>query len=158
MGDVTGAAEFAAANADAAYKPSFLTGAYLLHLDADTELLREHLDKLAEVHAAVGNVVEDGLGAVALKFHVTNFHFQPHFRGDTAGLDHGVLLAGDGFHPLLHVGLLGLAVDLAKFVSSLDAFASHLAGHKRAFESDDAKVAAGGGLHYDHVANLHVLA
>ena len=69
-----GAAEFAAARTDAAYATGLLTGTDLLHLDAHAEHFGQHLDELAEIYALIGNVVEDGLVAIALVLYVTNLH------------------------------------------------------------------------------------
>ena len=103
----SGAAHLTAAGTYTAYASGFLTGSDLFHLNADAEYLCQHLDELAEIDALVGNVVEDGLVAVALIFHVAYLHVQSEVLGNLARLDHGVVLAGFGFLVLQHVGLLG---------------------------------------------------
>ncbi len=71
-----GAAEFASARTDATDASCFLAGAYLFHLDAYVEGVGKNLDELAEVHTLVGDVIEDGLVAVALIFHVAHLHVE----------------------------------------------------------------------------------
>ena len=88
-------------------------GAYLLHFYAYMEFFRKDLDELAEVHAAIGDVVEYGFGPVALELDVTYLHFQAQFGGYLAGAYHNLVLPGYGFLPFLYVEELGLAVDAA---------------------------------------------
>ena len=125
-------ASFAAADAQAADQAGFLPCPDLLHLHPDVELLGEILDQLTEVHAAVGDVVEDGLRAVALELHVPDLHLQAQ------------VLVG-----------LGLAVNLPedRFLR-VHAPAFHLPGHDRPLQRDDAEVMTRLGLHHDEVAGL----
>ena len=123
------------------------------------EFLGEVLDQLPEVHAFVGDVVEDGLGAVALEFHVADFHLEAQAGCQLAGPDHGLVLAGDGFLPALDVEDLGLAVDAAELVGvGVDAVAGQLLEHDGTFEGHDAHVVAGRRFHDDQVALLDDLA
>ena len=103
-------------------------------------------------------IVEDGLAAVALEFHVTYLHLETHLGGDAAGLDHGVLLAGYSLLPALDIALAGLAVNLLEFIGlGIDAFAFELPSYDRPLEGDYAEVVTCNGFHDDHVAYLHVL-
>ena len=118
------------------------------------EFLGEVLDQLPEVHALVGDVVEDGFRPVALEFHVADLHVETEAGRQLAGADHGLVLAGDGFLPALDVEDLGLAVDPAEFVSvGVDAVAGQLLEHDRSFERHDAQVVPVLGFH-DHEVSL----
>ena len=94
---------------DAAYSAGFLACADLPHLYTHLEGVGEHFDKLAEVDALVGYVVEYGFVAVALKFDVADFHVQLQLFGDFAGAYHLVLLAGARLFELFKIGGLCLA-------------------------------------------------
>ena len=156
--DIVGAAKFPSAHSQAAYETGLLTGAYLLHLYAYAELLGKYLDKLAEVNAAVGYIVEDGLCTVALELHVADFHLQPKLGRNLAGLDHGVVLAGYRFLPLLDIKGLGFAVYFLEFGSlRIYALAGHLAGHNGAVESNYPKVVAVGSLYNHQVTHAELL-
>ena len=123
------------------------------------EFFRKDLDELAEVHAAIGDVVEYGLGPVALELDVTYLHFQAQFGGYLAGAYHNLVLPGYGFLPFLYVEELGLAVDAAYVRTvGLHPLAFHLVAHSRSFEGDYAQVVAGGRLHYHHIPGLYGLA
>ena len=106
-------------------------------------------------NSAVGDVVEDGLRAVALELHVPDLHLQAQVRRQHAGADHRLLLPGDGILPTLDVVGLGLAVNLPedRFLR-VHAPAFHLPGHDRPLQRDDAEVMARLGLHHDEVAGL----
>ena len=137
------AAQFAAAGAQSADASSLLAGADLLHLDADVEPFGEDLDQFAEVHALVGDVVEDSLDLVALILHVADFHVQAHVGGDLPRGDHRLVLQRDGLLPLFDVVGFGLAVDLLVFaVVGVESRAAHLARHQVARERHDADVVA----------------
>ena len=135
------AAQFAAAGAQSADASGLLAGADLLHLDADVEPFGEDLDQFAEVHALVGDVVEDGFDLVALILHVADFHVQAHVGGDLPRGDHRLVLQRDGLLPLFDVVGFGLAVDLLVFaVVGVESRAAHLARHQVARERHDADV------------------
>ena len=137
------AAQFAAAGAQSADASGLLAGADLLHLDADVEPFGEDLDQFAEVHALVGDVVEDGLDLVALILHVADFHVQAHVGGDLPRGDHRLVLQRDGLLPLFDIVGFGLAVDLLVFaVVGVESRAAHLARHQVARERHDADVVA----------------
>ena len=110
------ATQRAAAGAEATDAARFLTRADLFHLDAHLESLGQHLDELAEVNAFVGDIVEDGLVAVALIFDVADFHIEVERRGDFAGANHCVVLAGFGLFEFFEVGGFGLAEHAAHLV------------------------------------------
>ena len=112
----------------------------------------QHLDELTEIHAAVGNVVEDCLEAVTLILHVAYLHLQTQVLGNLAGAYHGVMLAGLGLSILLHVNLTSLAVyafdlDVGAQVGLLHLELNQTAGH-----GDCAYVVAGIGFHSYNIA------
>ena len=69
-----GTAQFASAGTRSSNASCLLTCTNLLHLDAHMEGGSEVLDELSEVYTLVGDVVEDGLVAIALILHVANLH------------------------------------------------------------------------------------
>ena len=75
------------------------------------ECIGQYLDELAEVNAAIGNVVEDSLEAVTLILYIANLHLQTQVLGNLAGAYHGVMLACLGLSILLHIHLTCLAID-----------------------------------------------
>ena len=149
------ATQLAAAGSDAADASRFLPGADLFHFDADVKPLGEDLDQLAEVHALVGDVVEDRLDLVALVLHVADLHIESHFGGDLACGDHRFVLQSDGLLPAFDVVGLSLAVDfLVLAVVGGESRAAHLARHQIARERDDADVVAGRSFDRHDVAPL----
>ena len=76
------------------------------------------LDELAEVHALVGNIVEDGLVAVALVFHVADFHLQSQSLGYLPAFNHGGVLPTLGLAVFVHVDFLGNAIDALNVVGT----------------------------------------
>lgn len=150
-----GAAQLAAAGAEPADAARLLPCADLLHLDPYVEPLGEDLDQLAEVHALVGDIVEDGLDLVALVLHVADLHVQSHVGGDLPRGDHRLVFEGDGLLPAFDVVGLGLAVDLPELaVVGVEARAAHLPRDQVARERDDADVVAGRSLHGHDVASF----
>ncbi len=153
-----GAAQGPAAYAQAADEPRLLAGADLLHLYPDVELFRKVLDELAEVHAFVCNVVEDGLGAVSLELHVADLHLEAEAGRQLARAYHCAVFARYGLLPVLHIQSLGLAVDFLELVGlGIDAAPCHLAQHHGAAEGHYAQVVAVGRLHNHQVARLELL-
>ena len=150
------AAQRTAARAYAAYASGFLTGAYLLHLYAHLERFGKYLDKLPEIDAFVGYVVEYGFVSVALVFHVADFHVQLQAFGDFPRADHGVVLAGLGLVVFLYVGVFGFP----EYPSGLGAFLGACAGflhaqlNERTGERHHADVVPGLGFHRHHVADF----
>ena len=130
----------------------------MLHLYPDPELFGENLDELPEVHPSVRDVVEYGLGAVSLEFHVADFHLKPQFCGYLPGAYHSLLLAGYGYLPVLYVEGSGLAVYLPEFGRrGIHALAGHLAHHDRPLEGYDSEVVAVLGLDYHHIPGAYAL-
>ena len=141
-----GAAQFTSAGADTADASGFLAGTDLFHLDADAEGFGQHLDELTEVDAGIGNVIKDGFVAVALIFHVADFHIQIEFLGYLAGTYHGVLFQRFGFLVLLDVSGACLAVDALDFCAGFEAGLAHLQRHELAREGNHADVVTGRGF------------
>ena len=133
IGHPARAAQLTAAGTQTANASGLLTGTDLLHLDTHPEDLGQHLDELAEVDPFVGDVVEDGLVAIALILDVADFHVEVQVLGNLAGPDHGVVLLGLGLFELLEVVGLGLAVDpLELGIVDLDVVLLHLQQHQPA--------------------------
>ena len=158
VGDEPCAAELPSADSDPSDQAGFLPRADLLHLYPDTELFSIDLDELAEVHPAVSDVVEDGFGTVSLKLHITDFHVQPEFCGNSSRLDHSVILPGDGLLPLLDVGRLCPAVNpLDLPVVKADALDLHLPADNRSLEGHDTQILTAGRFHNHQVAGTDTL-
>ena len=156
---IVGAAKLSSAYADAAYQTSLLTSADLLHLHPDVELFRKILDKLAEVHTAIGNIIEYSLCAVSLELNIADLHFQAKVCGQYSGADHCLLLSGYCVLPALDIKRTGFAVDLFELCGlRVYAPAFHLTPHDWAFQSYNSKVMAGGSFHYNQVPHLDALA
>ena len=112
------------------------------------------LDELSEVHALVGNVVEDGLVSVTLVFDVADFHLQTEVFGYLSALDHGAVLAAFGLVVLVHVCLFGQPVDALDVVFRLEVCLFDLQLDEPSRERDDADVVSGIGFHGHDVAFL----
>ena len=137
-----GAAQLAPTGAEASDAACLLAHANLFHLDAHVEEFGQHLDELAEVDTPLGNIIEDGLVAVALILHVADFHLQPQVLGGLAATYHGAVLAGFGFLVLLDVDRPGYAIDALDFLARLHVGLLHLQRHEAARHGDDADVVA----------------
>ena len=120
------------------------------------EGLSKHLDELAEVHTPVGNVVENGLAAIALILHVANLHLETEVEGNLARLNHRLMLAALGLGILLHIHGTCLAVDAAHGGIVLHTNLLHLQQHKAAREGDGADVVPRAGLDSHDVALVEV--
>ena len=115
IGDPGAAAEFAATRADSADTSCLLTCPDLAHLDPDPEGICIHFDELTKVDTFIGDVIENGLGLVALKFHIPDFHVQPKIFGNFTGLQHGIMLHLHRLLPFLDVDRFGQTVNFTKF-------------------------------------------
>ena len=151
-----GAAQFASARSCSSNASGLLSGTNLFHLDAHVERVSQHLDELSEVHSFVGDIVEDGLVAVALIFHVTNLHLQFQVFCNLAALNHGAVFAAFGFEILVHIHLFRMAIDAFDVVWRLDVHLFQLQFHKSARECHHSDVVSGAGLHGNDVAFLEV--
>ena len=151
-----GAAQLAAAGPRAANAPRLLACADLLHLDAHVERVGQHLDELAKVHPLVGNIVEDGLVAVALILHIAYFHLQSQVFGDLPALYHRAVFTAFGLFVFLHIHGLGHAVDAANFVGRLQVGFLDLQPYQPPREGHHADVVSRIRLHGHHVALFQV--
>ena len=79
----------------------------------------QHLDEFAEVDTCVGDVIEDGLVAISLIFHISDFHVELQFFGNLSRPNHGVFLQGFRLLIFVEVHLSRLAVDALDFRSGL---------------------------------------
>ena len=123
------------------------------------ELLGKIFDQLTEVHSTIGNVVEDGLGAVALELNIANLHFQAKVVCQHSGTDHGFLLTGNGILPALDVKGTRLAVNLLELLLlRIHAFALHLSANNGTFQSNNAQVMTIGSFHNHQVTGFYALA
>ena len=104
-------AEFAATRTDSADTSRFLSCTDLTHLNADVEVVRQHLDELTEVNARFRNVVEDGFVSVTLVFNVSDLHVQTQLLRNLTRTDHGLLLQRLRLLPFLKVCRSCLAID-----------------------------------------------
>ena len=122
------------------------------------ELVSKNLDELTEIHAPVGDVVEYGLGAVALKLHVPDFHVQTELHRNLTRTYHRLLLPSDGLLPLLEIIGLCPAVDFFEFtVLRSQPAAFHLACHYGALKRHYSEIMPRVGLHHNKVAGLYAL-
>ena len=114
------------------------------------------LDELAEVHALVGDIVENGLVAIALILHVANLHVEAQVFGYLAALDHRAVLAGLGLAVLVHVDLARMTIHAANVVGRLDVGLLNLQVHQTARQRHHTDVVAGIGFHGNDIALLQV--
>ena len=128
----------------------------MLHLDADFEHIGQHLDELAEINSLVGDIIEDGLVAVALVFHITDFHFQTEVHGYLPRTNHGVGLTRLGLLESLKVGGLCLAEHAQDFGVGAQVGPAHLQLDELAGHGHLSDVVARVGFHGHHVAHVQV--
>lgn len=120
------------------------------------EHVGEDFYELSEVHTLVGNVVEDGLVAVALIFDIADFHLQPEVFRYLAALNHGAMLARLGIVPCGDVLVTGNAVDALDVVHGLQVGFLHLQIDKLSGESHHAYVMSRIRLNSHKVALMQV--
>ena len=147
-----GAAQLTAARTDSANASSFLTCTNLLHLYPHSEALGQHFDQLAEVHAFVGDVVEDGFVAVALIFHVANLHLKTQVFGYLAGFYHGLMLVGFRLTVFVHVHVAGFAIDALELHIGFQIGFFHLEWNQAASHRHCSDVMSRVGFHCHDVA------
>ena len=114
------------------------------------------LDELAEVHALISDVVEDGLVAVALILHVADLHVQSQTFGNLTALDHRGMLTGFGLFELLDVRLAGDTVDALDVIFRFQVGLLHLQLHQTSGKRYHADVVTGTGFNGYHVAFLQI--
>ena len=90
----------------------------------------QHLDELTEIHASIGDIVEDGFIAVTLVLHIANLHLQPQVLGNLAAANHGLMLARLGLLVLLHIYRAHLAIDVLDVVHVFWRITLNLQQHK----------------------------
>ena len=104
------AAQLTATRTDTAYTAGLLPCTDLLHLHADMEGLCQYSDQLAKVHALIGDIVENGLIAIALILHISDLHVQIQLGRNLTGLNHRIVLSRLCFAVLIQIALFGYAV------------------------------------------------
>ena len=114
------------------------------------------LDELTEVYALVGNIVEDGLVAVALIFYIAYLHLQSQILGYLATLNHRGMLPGLGFLVFLHVHLTRYAVDALDVVGTLQVGFLQLQIHQPSGQRHHADVMTRVGFYGHDVALLQI--
>ncbi len=152
VGHPAGAAQRASAGADTAYAAGFLTRSNLLHLYPHLESLGKDLDKMTEIYAFVGDIIEDCLVAVALVFHVAYLHVEFEILGYLAGADHRIVLLGFGFFEATEIGRFCLAEHTAQFGVGLHTGLADLKLYKASGEGHFANVVTRSGFHGHNVA------
>ena len=90
------------------------------------ESVGKHFNQLAKVYAFIGNVVEDRFVAVSLIFHISDFHVEVEVKSYLTGTNHRTVFARFRFIILLHIHLLGFAVDTFDICFRLDVCSTHL--------------------------------
>ena len=123
-----------------------------IHLYPYVEGCCQVLDELAEVHSLVGDIVEDGLVAVALILHVAYLHLQSQPLGYLPALNHRVVFACLGLMIFLHVHLSSVAIDAPDVVGRFQVGLLHLQLHEPSGERDDPNVVSGVCFHGHDVA------
>ena len=122
-------------------------------VDAHPEDLGQHLDELPEVDPVVGDVIEDGLVAVALILDIAYFHVQVEVFGYLAGPQHGGVFTGLGLAVFFEIIGLGLTVNTFEVgVIKFHAVLAHLQQDQTAGEGYDTDIVAGVALYGNDVA------
>ena len=157
-----GTTEFTSTGSGTANTPCFLARANLFHLNTHMKGVCQHLDQLSEIHTLVGNIIEYGLVAVALIFHITDFHLQIKVLGYLTTLDHGVMLSRFGLIILVHIHGFGNTVNAFDVVSRLEVGLLDLQFHQSSRERHHTDVMSGIGFHGNDVAffqfqSVHVM-
>ena len=104
------------------------------------ESLGENLDELSEVNTFVCDVIEDSLVAVALVFHVTDFHLQSEVFSYLSAFNHGVVFPGLSLPVLIHVDGSCNSVYPLDIVSRLEVSLFNLFFHEASSECHYADV------------------
>ena len=115
-----GTAQLASARACSTNTSSLLSRTNLLHLNPYVECVGKYLDELSEIHTLVSDIVEYGLVAVALIFHVTDFHLKSKVFSYLSALNHCAMLTSFGFIILVHVCWTGYTVYALDVISRLE--------------------------------------
>ena len=151
-----GAAQFAAAGSCATNASCLLSCSDLLHLYAHMERVGKHLDELTEVDALIGDIIEDGLVAIALIFDIADLHLQTQLLGYLSALNHRVVFAALCLVIFFHVDGLGNAVYALYVVCRLKVGFLYLQLDETSCHGDHADVVARTCLHRHDVALLQV--
>ena len=120
------------------------------------ECSRQVFDELSEVYPFVGNVIEDSLVAIALIFHVADFHLQSQVFGNLPALNHGSMLSAFRLVVFIHVHLLGQSVHAFDIVGRFNVGLFQLQFHQSSSERNHAYVVPRTCLHGHDVAFFQV--
>lgn len=145
------AAQFASAGADASDAGGFLSGTDLAHFNFHPELFGEVPDEFAEVHAAIGGIIESSLSLIPLDFHVADFHIEAQGTGDGAGTHHERLFHFPGFLEPFHISFVGAADDRIEHGGFVDPFFLHLVADQFTGEGDFTDVESIACFHDGHI-------
>ena len=116
----------------------------------------EVFDELAEVYPLVGDIVEDGLVAVALILHIAYLHLQTQVLGYLPTLYHRAVLAALSLLPPVDVVLPCYAVDASDVVARLEVGFLQLQLDEPSCERHHTDVVSGIGFHSHDVALLEL--
>ena len=146
-------AKFSTARADTAYSTGFLAGTNLFHFDTHSELLGKDFNQLAEIHPIVGDIIEDSLTTITLKFDVTDFHIEFHIVSNLASANHGVVFTGFSFVVFLHINRFYFTVNSAYFITlHIDMIFLYLAEHESPHKCNDSDIVTGICFYSHHIA------
>ena len=151
-----GATQFSAARSCSADASCFLSGSDLFHLDTHMESLGKHLDKLAEVHSLIGDIIENRLVAVALILHITDFHLQVEVFGYLSALNHGAVFAALRLAPFVDIHWFRYAIYALDVVHRLEVRLLDLQFHELSRERHHSDIMTRTCLHSHHIALLQI--
>ena len=146
------AAQFSAAGSDTSDACRFLSGTNLFHFDAYMEGVCQNANQFAKVNALISNVIENCFVAIALIFHITDFHVQFEFFGYLSALNHGGIFTTARLFPFFNVGGARFAVDAFQVCTWLKLRLFHLQWHQTSSKGHCANVMPWRGFHSYDVA------
>ena len=112
----------------------------------------QHFDELSEVHSFVCNIVEDGLVAVTLVFHIADFHVQAQSFGNLTALDHGVVFPAFGLSVFVPIRWPCDAVDAFDVISRLQVGLFQLQLDQSSGQCHHSDIVSGIGFHCHYVS------
>ena len=157
IGEPGAAAQFAPAGTDAAEAGSFLAVTDMPHFDFHLEGIGVAADQFAEIHPLFGGVEERGFAAIALVFHIADFHSQAQLHADAAGGFECFVFLVLEFVKALKFGFGRRAEDGAHLrIVFLYTVLFKLQTHQFAFQRHDADIKALGCFHHHIIACIQI--